>query len=77
MSETYPKIELLPCPFCGGDAMLTSYKDESLWTHDQVDWFRVDCCECDLESPPVCMGMQEAIDYWQKRIETTEGSADK
>lgn len=55
--------KLLPCPFCGGEAVLehgTEY----------APWFEVDCPNCDAEGP-VRPTEAEAIEAWNKRAERT------
>jgi len=36
-------MELLPCPFCGGDASTYTRQDEDIWSHNQVEWTTVLC----------------------------------
>lgn len=38
--------ELLPCPFCGCEANLSTYETESLWSHNIVTYTQVGCEEC-------------------------------
>lgn len=41
--------ELLPCPFCGGEAVTSTYVTESLFSHDQVEYLSVGCSgDCDI-----------------------------
>ncbi len=59
--------DLKPCPFCGGEAHVSYYETESLWSHDQVTYTKVSCDECDisLQSEP---GYEtEAIQAWNTR----------
>lgn len=55
--------KLLPCPFCGGEAVLehgTEY----------APWFEVDCPNCDAEGP-TRPTEAEAIEAWNRRSERT------
>jgi len=62
--------ELLPCPFCGSKAVASINKDESLWSHDVVDWTRVHCTndECNAQTEATCEGYEpSAIEVWNLR----------
>ncbi len=43
--------ELLPCPFCGGEAEMRERMDENIWDHSTVKWVSVGCknIDCDLQ----------------------------
>ena len=61
---------LLPCPFCGCKAVASINKDESLWSHDVVDWTRVHCTndECNAQTEATCEGYEpSAIEVWNYR----------
>ena len=67
MSNT---LSLLPCPFCGCKAVASINKDESLWSHDVVDWTRVHCTndECNAQTEATCEGYEpSAIEVWNRR----------
>jgi hypothetical protein len=43
------EVDLLPCPFCGSKARTSSRLDESLWSHEQVEWLQIGCsADCDI-----------------------------
>lgn len=63
---------LLPCPFCGGEAELRERMDENIWDHSQVKWLSVSCgnMDCDAvgfdwpeEADP------NAVDLWNTRAD--------
>ena len=61
---------LLPCPFCGCKAVASINKDESLWSHDVVDWTRVHCTndDCNAQTEATCEGYESpAIEVWNRR----------
>lgn len=61
---------LLPCPFCGSKATASVNKDESLWSHDVVDWTRVHCTndDCNAQTEATCEGYEpSAIEVWNRR----------
>ena len=61
---------LLGCPFCGCKAAASVNKDESLWSHDVVDWTRVHCTndECNAQTEATCEGYEpSAIEVWNRR----------
>ena len=53
--------DLLPCPFCGGDAR-EDYVETSFF-------FWVECCECGV-SGNILMSPDDAREAWNKRIST-------
>lgn len=55
--------ELKPCPFCGGEAVKSTCKDESLWSHDIVFKTSVHCGECEIATLYTEPGCEfEAVD---------------
>ena len=61
---------LLPCPFCGCKAAASVNKDESLWSHDVVDWTRVHCTndDCNAQTDSTCEGYEpSAVEVWNRR----------
>lgn len=62
--------ELLPCPFCGGDATEAQFQGETPWSRELKTWYRVYCVQCNF-------GMSEPINYdklvsrWNKRTART------
>ena len=42
-------LELLPCPFCGGEAEVRERMDENIWDHSTVKWVSIGCSEIDCE----------------------------
>jgi Lar family restriction alleviation protein len=57
---------LLPCPFCGNEAVRGRRKDESLWSHDIVDWHYIECQHCDI-SMEQCDDFNELVQSWNTR----------
>lgn len=54
--------ELLPCPFCGGEA--------EICRHALVSWVR--CKKCGVDTPAALpQDEQLAIDFWNTRAERT------
>lgn len=58
--------DLLPCPFCGRPAEHYTQKDESLWSHDIVDWHYIGCPACDY-SLRQCEGYDQVLAKWNRR----------
>ena len=42
------KEKLLPCPFCGNEPNETRYWDESLFSHNSVEYLSISCFNCDI-----------------------------
>lgn len=66
MNEREKVAELLPCPFCGGEASHSTRQDESLWSHNIVDWHYIKCDECDFEFWE-CEGYEDIVKKWNTR----------
>lgn len=56
--------KLLPCPFCGGEAIILSESD-----YEAHAWYRVECNECDCKTGSYVneCGKEEAIENWNTR----------
>ncbi len=70
--------DLLPCPFCGASAQISTRTDECIWSHDQVEWTAVSCSggpDFDCFQPSVDWptsatddhGTQLSISQWNRR----------
>lgn len=64
--------DLLPCPFCGGDATVRERLDENIWDHSTVTWLSVRCSNCDVIFDwPKCHqeidGEPYAVTQWNAR----------
>lgn len=60
------KIELLPCPFCGGVAHII-YDHDVVEESSEKDWaYTVECCAC-AASSGLCYSKEQAIEAWNKR----------
>ena len=57
------QIELLPCPFCGGEAILTSRETNYFATR-----FFVICDNCHASSK-WCQNKEEAAEAWNRRAD--------
>jgi Lar family restriction alleviation protein len=66
MTDT-PPDDLLPCPFCGGEASVSTYETESLWSHNIVTYTRVGCSECDIAFNTEPGYEVEAPEAWNTR----------
>ena len=61
-------IELLPCPFCGGEAYMT----EGVNGYRMSDIFHgVECMDCRANIEMACMTAIEAAQAWNTRHERT------
>ena len=73
MNIEQERAELLPCPFCGGEARISKQMGESLWSHHIVLWTQVQCDGCEAQVGPTCEGFEvEAIDIWNRRAALQE-----
>lgn len=61
MSE---KVELKPCPFCGGDATLYHYRHDR--TAYQTHKYTVECPTCGA-SVPFYNTEEKALEIWNRR----------
>jgi Lar family restriction alleviation protein len=62
--------ELKPCPFCGGEASISTNMDEDLWSHRTVKYVRVGCTECEIETHawPESVAEEYVYDVWNRRV---------
>jgi Lar family restriction alleviation protein len=58
---------MLPCPFCGGEATISTYETESLWSHNTVTYTQVECETCDFQRATEPGHELEALDWWNMR----------
>ena len=69
------KADYLPCPFCGKPARVTTRKDESLWSHEIVNWYSVSCSgDCEVEMTE-CKHQGRLIKRWNTRTASREEAA--
>lgn len=59
--------ELLPCPFCGCEPSIQEWKDEALWDHSIVPYYRVRCSGCEILGPDLCDDREGVITHWNTR----------
>lgn len=66
-----PDLEMLPCPFCGEEARHNVRQDESIWSHNIVDWHSIGCPHCEI-SMEQCEGFDEVLESWNSRTKPSE-----
>lgn len=62
--------DLKPCPFCGSEAQResnNSYNGDAMY---DFMWFAVYCPKCGCAATPRYQTANEAIDAWNRRVET-------
>lgn len=66
--------ELMPCPFCGGEARLDQRTTQSLWNSSDAVFSHVACDECDISGQDFCDDPdgEEAIEWWNRRAQPAE-----
>ena len=50
MDDRIEAVALLPCPFCGGEAAVSTQYDEDIWSHNSVEWTSVRCSGHDYDA---------------------------
>lgn len=58
------EVKLLPCPFCGGEAIYCHVKRLS---DPYYHAFKAQCSKCGAENRFKCDTKEEAADAWNKR----------
>jgi Lar family restriction alleviation protein len=58
---------LKPCPFCGGEAQVSTFETESLWSSEQVTYTKVSCDECDIAFQTEPSHEIQAAKAWNRR----------
>lgn len=58
-------VKLKACPFCGEPPSTAKRQDESLFSHEVVWWYSVECEDCDVGFSSEYE--EEAIDRWNMR----------
>lgn len=80
MIPTEDLVELLPCPFCGSDAMRSTRFDEDISTHNTVEYTQISCTGCDVSFEWPSEGYHDegqdpsiplAVHQWNTRAEPT------
>lgn len=56
-----PDVELLPCPFCGGEARYAK-----ALRRNKQEWIYIQCNECGVKSSPR-KSVEEAEKIWNRR----------
>lgn len=74
-SQTPEAAGLEPCPFCGGEASVSTYETESLWSHDIVTYTRVGCDECEISFSTEPGYDLEAPEAWNRRVTAASAQA--
>lgn len=64
------KVELKPCPFCGGRAETSSYSG------NPVLWCKTDGCEALMGGEEYCGTEDELVSSWNRRTALASGSGD-
>lgn len=59
MSEQF---ELKPCPFCGGEATINTWRDE----RRRLNPAAIKCWDCEVETP-VFDRIKQAVEAWNRR----------
>jgi hypothetical protein len=67
---------LKPCPFCGDKARIEERQDESLFSHDIVTWYWVQCSntknvdtDCPAYDGSGSEVKEEVVEAWNRRAE--------
>ena len=68
-------VALKPCPFRGGEPRISTYETESLWSHNQVTYTKVECPDCEVSFQTEPGYDPEAIDAWNRRSPASSQTA--
>ena len=71
MTDKQNEVELLACPFCGGNALLEDFSDGRFWHVSCVDG------DCDIQPETDTHGSEsEARAAWNRRAETADWTSE-
>ena len=65
VTTTTDKPEFLPCPFCGLPPFEGTHHDESLWSHNVVEWQDVGCRHCGVSMSDE--DLSALVNRWNRR----------
>ena len=71
MRRTRRMAELKPCPFCGGEAVVTKHHNRF------IDWYLCSCPKCHISQTGSEYGFRfEAIEAWNRRADDGRKATD-
>lgn len=71
VNHTPTSVTVRPCPFCGGDDMVTV---EIHQADGQQETF-LGCCSCGAKGPSTMQGEEKAVEAWNGRAVTAREAA--